>query len=106
MYPTADLCRIQQAYHRERAETSLLENVRIVANKAAIAWGIEADAAEDREARRVRTRSTADLIAMQRQQAGIEMLVDADENADLGRAMDAARREDRASFALQGRPRK
>ena len=63
MYPTAELCRTQQAFHRERADSTLLENVRIVSNKAAIAWGVEAAIADDREARRLKTRLTADLMA-------------------------------------------
>ena len=37
MYPTAELCRSQQSHHRERARSFQLENVRSVANKAAIA---------------------------------------------------------------------
>jgi len=55
MYPTAELCRSQQSYHRERARTSQLENVRSVANKAATAWGVEAEEAERRETRREQT---------------------------------------------------
>ena len=84
MYPTAELCRSQQAFHRERARTTQLENVRMVAEKAAKAWGVEADIAEHREARRVQVRQTADLIAAQRQQAGVEMLYCPNENPDRG----------------------
>jgi len=69
MFPSATLCRSQQAYHRERAETALLDNVRNVASKAALAWGKEAEFAEHREARRVRTREVADLIASGKMEA-------------------------------------
>lgn len=69
MYPTAELCRSQQSYHRERARSSQLENVRSVANKAAIAWGVEAEEAERREARREQTKLIAHLIAARKQAA-------------------------------------
>lgn len=67
MYPTADLCRSQQAFHHNLATTSLLENVRLISTKAAIAWGVEAEAAEDRETRRERTKVMAGIIAAQKQ---------------------------------------
>ncbi|MES2496558.1 MAG: hypothetical protein V4618_10605 [Pseudomonadota bacterium] len=51
MYPSATLCRAQEAIHLDRANGSALENVRAIAVKAAKAWGIEALAAEAREAR-------------------------------------------------------
>jgi hypothetical protein len=85
MHPTAELCRSQQAYHRERARTSLLENVRLVANKAAIAWGVEAEEAERRETRRVQTRLTADAIGSQKQTTEAGMPLYPSENPDLGR---------------------
>ena len=69
MYPTAGLCRSQQSYHRERARTSQLDNVRSVADKAATAWGIEAEDAERRETRREQTRRIAGLIAAPKQAA-------------------------------------
>lgn len=56
MYPTAELCRTQQAIHLDRAHASALENVRAIAAKAAKAWGVEAIAAEAREARSERVR--------------------------------------------------
>ncbi len=56
MYPTATLCRAQEAIHLDRASGAALENVRAVAAKAAKAWGIEALAAEAREARGERVR--------------------------------------------------
>lgn len=48
------LCRAQEGAQRDRAASASLENVRIVATKAAIAWGLEAVAAEHREARHAR----------------------------------------------------
>ena len=82
MYPSATLCRSQQAYHLKRAETSLLDNVRTVANKAALAWSKEAEAAELREARRVRTREIADLIASGKLKATDDTDDDPSENPD------------------------
>lgn len=65
MVPSSTLCRTQEAYHRDRADGAQLENVRMINTQAAIAWGKEADAAERREARRVRVRAIADLAAAQ-----------------------------------------
>lgn len=59
MYPSASLCREQESLQRDRAASSSLQNVRIVAERAASAWCIEALAAEKREARHERTRSIA-----------------------------------------------
>lgn len=56
MYPTATLCRTQEAIHLDRASGAILENVRTIAAKAAKAWGTEAIAAEEREARGERVR--------------------------------------------------
>jgi len=56
MYPSATLCRAQQAIHLDRAAAAVLENVRAVAVNAAKAWGAEALAADEREARRERMR--------------------------------------------------
>lgn len=55
MFPSALLCREQEAVQRHRAATSLLNNVRLVAERAAAAWCVEAVAAEKREARHERT---------------------------------------------------
>jgi hypothetical protein len=48
------LCRAQEGVQRDRAASASLENVRIVATKAAVAWGLEAVAAEHREVRDAR----------------------------------------------------
>ena len=56
MYPSATLCRTQEASQNDRARGTTLENVRVVAMKAAKAWGKEAIVAEEREARGERVR--------------------------------------------------
>lgn len=67
MTPSSILCRAQEAYQQHRASNAKLENVRAVAGKAAKAWGLEALAAERREARRERTRVIAEMAALQKQ---------------------------------------
>lgn len=69
MYPSSTLCRAQEEFHRARAVAATLQNVRSVAERAATAWGQEAAAAERREARGVRTRETAELLAAQKLEA-------------------------------------
>lgn len=63
---SSSLCRIQEGIHRDRAAKADLENVRVIAEEAATAWGVEAEAAERREARRTVTRAHADEIQKQR----------------------------------------
>ncbi|KMS56441.1 hypothetical protein V474_16065 [Novosphingobium barchaimii LL02] len=70
------LCRAQEAVQRERANTASLENVRIQAGKAAIAWGLEAAAAEKREARHAQRLTVAELMALQ------DLQPDGDEDED------------------------
>ena len=84
MYPSSTLCRAQEAFHRDRASGALLENVRIIAGNAAAAWELEARSAEKREARHLRTRVTAELIAARKQQAGDERSRLFSENPDRG----------------------
>jgi hypothetical protein len=62
MYPSSTLCRSQEEFHRERAASTSLENVRAISAGAAAAWGLEAVAAEKREARGAKTRAIADLM--------------------------------------------
>ena len=69
MYPSSTLCRTQEEFHRERAASTTLENVRAIATSAAAAWGQEAVAAEKREARGARTRATAALLAAEKAEA-------------------------------------
>lgn len=54
MYPSAALCRAQEALQRRRATGAPLANVRQLAQIAANAWGAEAQLAEKREQRPVR----------------------------------------------------
>ncbi len=60
--PSAALCRAQQAFHRDRAQAAVLDNVRIVSEKAAVAWGREVLLAEERETRHERRRAISDAI--------------------------------------------
>ena len=69
MYPSSTLCRTQEEFHRERAASTTLENVRTIATSAAAAWGLEAVAAEKREARGAKTRATAALLAAEKAEA-------------------------------------
>lgn len=63
---SSTLCRVQEAYQQDRAAKAVLENVRTVAGKAAKAWGLEALAAERREARRERTRVITEMAVLQK----------------------------------------
>ncbi len=62
MTPSSALCRAQQVYHSNRAACAVLENVRLVSAKAAVAWGHEARLADDRETRQERRRVNAEAI--------------------------------------------
>ncbi len=52
MASTSTFCRAQEVLQRERAANTELENVRIIATRAALAWGREATLAENRETKR------------------------------------------------------
>jgi hypothetical protein len=67
MYPSSSLCRAQEARQRDRAAGAQLENVRVIAAKASLAWGLEAVAAERREARSNKVRMVARLAKLQKQ---------------------------------------
>jgi hypothetical protein len=54
MAMTSEFCRAQEALQRGRAAESQLDNVRVVAIRAAVAWEREAIMAESREAKRER----------------------------------------------------
>jgi hypothetical protein len=84
MYPSSTLCRTQEQFHRERAASTTLENVRLIATSAAAAWGLEAAAAEKREARGVKTRALADLLAAQKLEAAEARERGLSENPDRG----------------------
>ena len=87
MYPSSTLCRTQEEFHRERAASTTLENVRTIATSAAAAWGLEAVAAEKREARGLRTRATAALLAAEKAEAEAAR---EDESVDPGTAFQQA----------------
>jgi len=86
MYPSADLCRTQEAFERRRADSTPLGNVRTIAQKAAAAWAVEALYAEGREQRQAQVRAfRADEIGKER--AAREQLdLATSENPDRGRA--------------------
>lgn len=84
MFPSAALCRAQEAFHRDRAAVAALDNVRLIAANAAIAWGQEAVNAEGREARNVRTRAIAGIAALQKRESRAERDRLFSENPDRG----------------------
>ena len=84
MYPSSTLCRTQESIHRERAASTNLENVRAIAAGAAAAWGMEALAAEKREARGARTRATAELLLAEKAEAAAAREQGFSENPDRG----------------------
>ena len=84
MYPSSTLCRTQEEFHRARAAAATLDNVRAISEGAAAAWGHEAVAAEKREARGLRTRAVAELIAVQKAEAAEVRERGFSENPDRG----------------------
>jgi len=88
MYPSSTLCRTQELFHRDRAASTTLENVRVIAAGAAAAWGLEAIAAEKREARGVRTRAAAELLMAEKAEAAAARDREFSENPDRGFAAD------------------
>lgn len=50
---TSELCRLQEAHHRDRANSALLLNVRKISEIAAAAWAEQAIYAEKAEARQL-----------------------------------------------------
>jgi hypothetical protein len=66
---TSIMCRTQEAAQRARAANASLENVRIVAERAALAWAHEAGEAERREARRARARAVAEVASVKKQRS-------------------------------------
>ena len=63
---TPALCRAQETAQRERAANAILDNVRVIAEKAAVAWGREAVAAENRVARKARALAIAEMSSLQK----------------------------------------
>jgi hypothetical protein len=64
MAPTYDFCRAQEALQRDRAAGSLLENVRVIATKAAAAWNREALLAQNCEATRKRRNALPEAASL------------------------------------------
>lgn len=81
MNPSVALCRAQEALELDRAINTLLPNVRAIAERAAIAWGIEAGWAEKRERRHeIKLGMSADRAELGREPS------DPSENPDRGLA--------------------
>lgn len=76
------LCCAQEAIQRHRATSAALENVRMVAAKAAVTWGLEAVAAEHREARHARTRAIAELMDIKKRRSHHQLEAMLNENPD------------------------
>jgi len=81
---SSNFCRMQETNQRDRAAHAKLENVRIIAARAATAWGVEALSAERREGRRERTRIIADMAALQNERLPSEEDRLLSENPDRG----------------------
>jgi len=79
-------CRTQETVQRDRAESAQLDNVRIVAERAATAWGLEAIAAEKREARHLRVLAIAELAAAHARESRGDEDPSFSENPDRGLA--------------------
>jgi hypothetical protein len=67
--PSSALCRAQEAYQRSRATGAVLANVRMIAEKAATAWNIEALVAEKREQRQDQTRRIGAHLLEEKQES-------------------------------------
>jgi hypothetical protein len=82
---TSRLCRAQETAQLERAASTSLENVRIIAERAASAWRQAAIEAEHRETRRTRARAIAEMTSLQKQRSNEQDLM-CSENPDRGLA--------------------
>jgi hypothetical protein len=67
MEPTSSFYRTQEALQRDRAAHSALENVRIIAERAANAWAEQATLAERKEAKKARAGIVDELLSLQKQ---------------------------------------
>lgn len=84
MQLTSAQCRAQEAIQQDRAENELLDNVRNVARRAAIAWGHEAVSAEKREGRKSRNLVIEEMRSLQAQRGDDEEVRPFSENPDRG----------------------
>lgn len=83
---TSTFCREQEAFQRNRAASAVLDNVRVVASRAAAAWAYEALAADRREASRERLRMIACIAAVEVERPGDREEAGQNENPDRGGA--------------------
>lgn len=90
MFPSAILCREQETIQRQRAATASLENVRLISERAAAAWSLEAKAADDREARHKRVREIRATNAAQAAALPVQPDRWVSENPDRGFAAPSA----------------
>lgn len=81
---SSTFCRMQETVQRDRAANAILGNIRLVAEEAAKAWSAVALLAEQREARRERTRIIADIAALQNEPVADEEDRSLSENPDRG----------------------
>jgi len=86
MYPSADLCRVQEAFQLRRAESATLGNVRTIAQKAAAAWAAEALFAEGREQRQGQVRVVRVEQFAKERSACEQLDIASSENPDRGHA--------------------
>lgn len=91
MYPSAALCRAQEALQLDRAITAQLPNVRTIARRAAAAWAIEAISADKRERRKEKTRLASASLAGEKQAPLRENDLSFSENPDRGLASTGSR---------------
>ena len=85
MYPPVAQCREQEVLQLDRAANTALPKVRAVADRAAMAWRIEAGWAEKRERReatQIRASASGTDLAMDADQKAEDL----SENPDRGRA--------------------
>ena len=73
MEPSSTICRKQEAVHRAKASETSLENVRLVATRAADAWASEAVVAERREARKANAAAEIATLDRAAMEAGPEL---------------------------------
>lgn len=81
---SSTFCRMQENVQRERAAGAPLENIRLIAQKAAKAWNSVALIAEQREARRHRIRAAAEAAAAETRRVAMQRDALFSENPDRG----------------------
>ena len=84
MRPSSAHCRAQEAAQRDRAAETTLDNVRIIAEKAADAWGREALSAEEREQRQFQANAKTKAAQVQSSESNEKHDRSLSENPDRG----------------------